>query len=565
MFWGLRARYYDSATTAALFYQAEVFTPLNGASSVSHTGSSSNLAVSLVWPGLAGQWVSMLATRLPGLNVDLTHKGSYRVWIRASSDVAPPPSFRLQWGPAGLATPITNDAATVPAGNNSYYLLDLGVIRIDAPPVGNNVWQGVIQATSNDTSVNGNTYRIDCVWLQPLDEAAGQAIYTPAAPASSVVVTDFPGSGGNDSTVGTVGWAAGGGTGAASSILHGATTQYLTQTNFGFGIPAGSTIIGIQANITRRQGAGFINSVLDNSVRLIKAGVVQSVGEHASGVPYPQSDTLLSYGGPTDLWGGTWTPSDIDASGFGVAISATNTSATITAGAFVDAVTISVYYTLASGFTVAADAVIYALQSAELRTEGLFRQASGGTVYAPASQVYGDLPRLPPSGLEGGTVEALIKLSRGDFGQLPDARHRRRLGEDHLPPELPVHAVTGPPLQLSVDIAAPDGSTHNRLGLRRARPRQRAERPHVLVDDARRVRAGDADAAAQARRRLPRPRGVQQGHDPRRRRAGRMARTIGDRAAHLRAAARDLTGLDRLSGGARRTTTRRGRSTSTVT
>ncbi len=32
----------------------------------------------------------------------------------------------------------------------------------------------------------------------------------------------------------------------------------------------------------------------------------------------------------------------------------------------------------------------------------------------------GELPRIPPAGLEGRTCEVFIKGSRGDFGQLPD-------------------------------------------------------------------------------------------------------------------------------------------------
>ena len=45
------------------------------------------------------------------------------------------------------------------------------------------------------------------------------------------------------------------------------------------------------------------------------------------------------------------------------------------------------------------DATLYPNQSAELRTDGIFREDTGGTSYAPAPHT-GALPRLPPSGLE---------------------------------------------------------------------------------------------------------------------------------------------------------------------
>jgi hypothetical protein len=67
------------------------------------------------------------------------------------------------------------------------------------------------------------------------------------------------------------------------------------------------------------------------------------------------------------------------------------------------------------------DAVLYASQSAELRWDGIFREDSSGSAYGPVSWVEGDLPRIPPSGLEGRTVEVFIKASRGDIDTLPDS------------------------------------------------------------------------------------------------------------------------------------------------
>lgn len=67
------------------------------------------------------------------------------------------------------------------------------------------------------------------------------------------------------------------------------------------------------------------------------------------------------------------------------------------------------------------DAVLFASQSAELRTDGIIRETAVGGSYGPVSAPAGDLPRLPPSGLENRLVEVLVKPSRGDLDTLPDS------------------------------------------------------------------------------------------------------------------------------------------------
>ena len=66
------------------------------------------------------------------------------------------------------------------------------------------------------------------------------------------------------------------------------------------------------------------------------------------------------------------------------------------------------------------DATLYANRSAQLTTDGIFRQDTSGTAYGPAFHA-GDLPRLPVSGLESRKVELFLKGSRGDFDQIPDS------------------------------------------------------------------------------------------------------------------------------------------------
>jgi len=66
-----------------------------------------------------------------------------------------------------------------------------------------------------------------------------------------------------------------------------------------------------------------------------------------------------------------------------------------------------------------ADAAMFASQSAQLTTDGIFREDSSGTAYGPVLNI-GQNPRIPPSGLESRKVEIYLKGSRGDFDQVPD-------------------------------------------------------------------------------------------------------------------------------------------------
>ena len=362
----------------------------------------------------------MLNTNMVSGAVPLTHTGSYRVWARLYSSGVNA-QFRLVWGNAGMAVPITNEPQVMPNNTAGFFMTDLGPIRIDAPPVGVNQWLGVIQTNA----VASGLVDIDCLYFQPLDEGAGKLTYTsPAAPASSIAATGMTGLGADDATVGTVAWSSPNQISVPSQTVcsytgAGVQSHYLKATTFGFSIPSGATIVGIQLAVSHTSVGGSSSSAQDASIRLVKAGTIQTTNRSA-GLQWPFSSlvyTVDTYGGPTDLWGGTWTPSDINNSGFGAVISAISVH---TGTAAVNGVNMTIYYTLASGFTVAPDAVLAASRTIELRTDGMYRQGAGGTIFAPVSQVTGDLPRIPPSGLESRTVQVFLKASRGEFDNEAD-------------------------------------------------------------------------------------------------------------------------------------------------
>lgn len=126
--------------------------------------------------------------------------------------------------------------------------------------------------------------------------------------------------------------------------------NYFKTTNFGFNIPAGATITGIVVDIERKVDNNTNGQ--DASVKIVKGGLISGT-EKASSAIYSDVDTYVTYGSSTtDLWGLTWTPSDINASNFGVAFTPKDRGLASGVIFSVDHVRITVYYsTSISGYT----------------------------------------------------------------------------------------------------------------------------------------------------------------------------------------------------------------------
>ncbi|HKS27837.1 MAG TPA: hypothetical protein VJS44_08460 [Pyrinomonadaceae bacterium] len=121
------------------------------------------------------------------------------------------------------------------------------------------------------------------------------------------------------------------------------TSQTALATGFGFAIPGGATITGLKVRIKRRQTDA--STTRDNVVSLTKNGSA-GVGTNkaASATNWPMSLTSVEYGGATDLWGTTWTPAEVNASTFGLALRVRDASSGATAE--VDVIEVTVYYTV---------------------------------------------------------------------------------------------------------------------------------------------------------------------------------------------------------------------------
>ena len=236
-------------------------------------------------------------------------------------------------------------------------------------------------------------------------------------PSPALVPTTMTATTGTDvSSTGTVAWGSPGnltvvGDTVQASLGAGATSHYLEATGFGFAVPSGSTILGIEVSFDRQTipGAGPPTyNVIAAGIYLLQGGVV--VG------PYKPNfglwDGTASYGGPADLWATAWTPAQINASNFGVALSAKNLGAvTETASVSGGSVAITVYYALASGFTIAQDAVVYAGQSAEIGSNYAWRTPNG-TNWGPVGSYMGQYMKVPSPVHYDGVDDVLVKASR---------------------------------------------------------------------------------------------------------------------------------------------------------
>lgn len=99
------------------------------------------------------------------------------------------------------------------------------------------------------------------------------------------------------------------------------TTYYLKGTNFGFSIPTSATVDGVVVEIERKcsHNTGS-DSCIDSRVKIVQGGTVQGTN-NAVFSNWGTSDVYATYGSSSDVWGLTLTPTDINASDFGGAIS----------------------------------------------------------------------------------------------------------------------------------------------------------------------------------------------------------------------------------------------------
>lgn len=131
----------------------------------------------------------------------------------------------------------------------------------------------------------------------------------------------------------------------STSVLGGLRTNYLVTTGYNFSIPLTATICGIHVEMEKSySGIALGATVTDDRVRIVKGGIIIPTDIDLGG-NWPSGDNYFDHGSSTEAWGTDWTPADINASNFGIAISAKMTNGIgVFPAARINNIRISVYY-----------------------------------------------------------------------------------------------------------------------------------------------------------------------------------------------------------------------------
>lgn len=410
LIWGVRSRYYDSAETAKLAYNGSELTPVNGAEVPVESFIELPAASQI-----ESTWQPFTVTDLAATKAVLTHIGTYRVLARVYTYGLR--RFRLKWDASGSATSTTNPAVTIPARRGyvtpATWLLDLGTVTVAPVPIGERFWRGSVELERGTRSAE--PVRLEELILQPLDDANGRL---ESGLPVSVAGARFPRTAGRvEESKAPSEWFAEGGTAWAnpSGVAFGTSPASITKLEGdaqrlyceeGAAVPTAMVPESIEVSIdVRTSGPGKLGV----SVWLVKEGVILNESE-------PQQALLggggraetLTFGG--NLWGTTWTVAELNATntGFLVFVSAGESVNVEMSNA-----TMTIVGPLGSVFPTVADRVIFPGHNTALRFDDMLREDEKSKGYVPIGLQYGDLLRLPPSGMEQRPVEIMVRGSRG--------------------------------------------------------------------------------------------------------------------------------------------------------
>lgn len=130
---------------------------------------------------------------------------------------------------------------------------------------------------------------------------------------------------------------------ATYAITASGGAPYIKAEGFGFAIPTGATIVGIQVDVIGKASATGSISMSPAQSKLIKAGTATGTAQ-SNATTWTTSSATYSLGSTSSLWGATLAPSDVNASNFGVNVAVFNTAgSTVTAS--IDYIQMTVTYT----------------------------------------------------------------------------------------------------------------------------------------------------------------------------------------------------------------------------
>ena len=145
--------------------------------------------------------------------------------------------------------------------------------------------------------------------------------------------------------------------GPSTGVIY---TNRIEAKTFGFNIPSNAIITGIAVTARKVAFQNTTNAhVEDYQVRLIGADGNLKGDNKADTVSnwMPASGTTKTYGSNSDLWGTTWTYSDINSSNFGISLAAKISAGDGGENAYLDYMNITIYYQIGNKAVVVWNAV----------------------------------------------------------------------------------------------------------------------------------------------------------------------------------------------------------------
>jgi hypothetical protein len=413
LIWSEECRHYKPGDpTAEPVYLAKNLTPKGGAEKATVSG-----AEIVRHTGLTAGRIAILGSEISGVG-HMTHRGPRRMWMRVEQPSGDVGAVKLQllWRPLGSSRWVEDNPIVSPYVVGGYCLVDLGECRPQLATVGDERWEWTLSAWAPGGS---GAIRVRDVY--PLSTEQFLKCYEPyQAPVADVQMTKSPGSLESVADPGRPAWS--GLTNAKTSddvratckleiAYPGIESEVLKATNFAFALPSGCTPVGIIAQIERSRTANF---VYDNVISIVKGGSVGAVNKALKSANWPSTDAVQSYGSASDLWGESWTFSDINSSGFGLAIQVVGSSGFNNGGELgIDQIKITAYY-LETGDT--EDRLCFSTRSLELSSDAVQRQHRTDDVWGRVVPD-GFLPYDPSRRVSRG----IIVPTQGDLSALPDS------------------------------------------------------------------------------------------------------------------------------------------------
>jgi hypothetical protein len=182
----------------------------------------------------------------------------------------------------------------------------------------------------------------------------------------------------------------------ALSVIGDTFSSDLSASAYNFNIPTTATVTGIQVTVYRSSSGA--QGAKDLNIKILKAGTAVGTN-HATSTRWPSTSTAATYGSSSDLWGVSWTPSDINNTGFGLSISCQMINLSSNTYCYIDYISITVYYTQLPNVTASVTS-----SSGMSIANGSYTDPNGNSITVSGSNYYDTLSSTSPVMTKSGSA-----------------------------------------------------------------------------------------------------------------------------------------------------------------